>query len=308
MEKGVFTSRKCGAFLVTLTIMLLMLLLAGCGGAPAPQSAASEQKLAIRVATDYRNDSIGYQQLQDFARLLQEKSENTIVVKLYSTGEWSQPDSFIDYVKLGSVEMVCLEPAEMNQLQPAYALYQQPYLFDSLQAVERYISGEAGSKALRTLPQSYYGVGFVPDGYQYLMDDGQPQWLSYGELKRKGQTKALGDAVVYDLRAIYSLQPLVTLQSWWDELSQEQQAWIQESFAEALAASFAQQADKDPAQALLSSGVVFQDNATPGWQSYSGLYLNQRENYFAEHSDSLTAYWRPVVAEPPASGEEDEAP
>ena len=299
---------KKHAFFIGLLALLIVLLLAGCGGAPAPQAAASEQKVAIRLATDYRKESIGYQQLEDFARILQEKSQNTIVVSLYGSGEWSQAYSFVDYIKLGSLEMACLKPAEMIRLQPAYELYQQPYLFTSLQAVESYISGDAGKKALQTLPPEYYGIGFVPDGYQYLLDDGQLQWLSYGELKQKGQTKALGESRVYDLRAVYSLQPVVTLRSWWDALTEEQQGWIQESFAEAITASFAQQVDKDPAQTLLSNSVVFEDSTAPAWSSYYNLYLNQREEYFAAHSDSLTAYWRPVVEQAPTVGEEEITP
>lgn len=286
-------------------ILIFALLLSGCGGAPAPQTAESEQEVAIRLATNYRRDSIGYQQLQEFARLLQDKSGNTLVVKLYDVGTWSKAESFIDYIKLDSLEMACLQPAEMNRLQPAYELYQQPYLFSNLQNVQTYISGEVGQKALQTLPEEFYGIGFVPDGYLYLLDDGQPQWVSYGELRQKGQTKALEGVSVFDLKAVYSLQPLVTLRSWWDTLTVEQRTWIQESFQEALTSSFAQQEDKDPAQTLLASGVIFQDITTPGWNNYSYLFLNQREAYFAAYSNSLTAYWRPIDTQVPATGEEE---
>ena len=135
-----------------------------------------------------------------FARLLQEKSGNTMLVKLYSAGAWSQSESFVEYIKLGSLEMACLEPTEMQRLQPAYGLYQQPYLFTTLQAVESYITGDVGRKALDTLPAEYYGVGFVPDGFQYLLQSGDAQWVSYGTLKNMGQTKALEGIAVYDLQ------------------------------------------------------------------------------------------------------------
>ena len=98
------------------------------------------------------------------------------------------------------------------------------------------------------------------------------------------------------------------MRSWWDGLTEEQQNWVQESFNQALTSSFAQQQDKDPAQTLLANGVVFEDSTAPAWNSYSNLYLNQREAYFAEHSNSLTAYWRPVVAEPPTNEEEEPTP
>lgn len=294
----------------TLVLMLMaVFLLQGCKAAPVPQAADGEHHMVIRLATDYRVDSIGYQQLQDFGNRLQEKSENTMVVQLYSRGEWSKAESFADYVQLGTVEMACLPITNASLLQPAYMVYDQPYLFSNLPAAQTYITGEAGRKALNTMPPAYYGIGFVPDGYLYLLNNGQLQWISYGDLKQMGQTKALAGTKVYDLKALYSVQPLVTSRVWWDELGEQQQSWIQESFQEAVVASFVQQTDKDPAQSLLSAGVIFQANTTPEWSSYSGAYLQQRETYFAEHSDSLTAYWRPVVVEPqePLVGEEEPA-
>lgn len=106
--------------------------------------------------------------------------------------------------------------------------------------------------------------------------------------------------MVFDLQAIYSLQPLVGMRTWWETLTEEQQSWVQESFQEALSASFAYQTEKNPTQALLSSGVAFSDGA-----SHTNQYLQQQEAYFAEHSDSLTAYWRPVVAPAPTEAGEE---
>lgn len=299
--------KKWNIFALVLVLLLIFCFLSGCSQTAMPQTTGTSQRIVIRLATDYRIDSIGYQQLQEFGRKVQEKSQNTMVVKLYSRGEWSQPDSFADYLKLGSLEMASLSVAYASQLQPAYAIYEQPYLFSSLQEVEQYITGAAGRKALDALPAPFYGVGFVPDGYLYLLQQVQPQWVSYGDLKRMGQTKALADTEVYDLRAIYSLHPLVTSRQWWDGLTEQQQSWIVESFQDAVTISFAQQADKEPAQSLLSAGVVFQESTVPQWSSYSQVYLQQRETYFSEHSDLLTVHWRPVSAQTPATGEEESA-
>ena len=300
--------KKWNGFMLVLMVFWILVCMPGCDRAPAPETAASEQRMAIRLATDYRADSIGYQQLQEFARLIQEKSENTIVVNLYERGEWSEADSFAEYVALESIEMACMPLEQAKQLQAAYAVYEQPYLFSGLQAVESYIAEEAGRKALDLLPDAYYGIGLVPDGYLYLVNDGDLRWVSYGDLKQLGQTKALGNAAVYDLQAVYQLQPLVTSHSWWDSLTEEQQGWVQESFREALSVAFIQQEDKNPAQSLLSAGVVFQDSTMPEWSAYSSMYLSQREQYFAEHSDGLTAYWRPVAVQPLITGEEEPAP
>ena len=272
-----------------------MLILCGCGGAPAPETAASNQKLVIRIATDYRDDSIGYRCLQDFAHLVQDKSGNTVQVKLYHTGEWSNAESFIPYVRMESLDMACLEAADAMALQPEFAVYSQPYLFSSLQEVQNYISGEAGRAALNRVGKPFYAVGFMPDGYAYLLNDGEPRWISGANLKKLGQTKALEGVQVYNLKALYRIQPLITSAGWWEARTEEEQTWITDSLREAVEASFAQQEDKDPVNALQDAGATFVDSSDASWGGYSSLYLNQRELYFAEHSDALTLHWRPVT-------------
>lgn len=153
--------KKRNILVLMLFFGVLSLIMIGCGDkAQSRKLWPGEQELAIRLATNYRQGSIGYQQLENFAQTLQEKSENTIVVKVYATNEWSNAEEFAEYVELGSLEMACLKLESAEQLQTAYALYKQPYLFSNLQAVESYILGAEGRKALDILPQDFYGVGF----------------------------------------------------------------------------------------------------------------------------------------------------
>ena len=60
--------KKRNILVLGLFFLVLSLTVIGCGDkAPTQETLAGEQKLAIRLATDYRQGSIGYQQLENFA-------------------------------------------------------------------------------------------------------------------------------------------------------------------------------------------------------------------------------------------------
>ena len=288
-----------------LFLAVLLFLLPGCGKeSTTPQNEKNDQELAIRILTDFRQDSIGYRQLEEFAQLLQEKSDNTVAVKLYQRGDWGPASGFIEYLDMNTVEMVCLQPPEMNKLQPAYEIFMQPYLFADLNEAESYVTGEEGEKAMSYLPAKYHGVGLVTDGYQYLVAAENGGWLDYGDLKWQGQTKSLAGIPVYDLKAVHELDLLLAKDTWWKELTEEEQEWITDAFRESQKASFSVQREKDFNKGLVSAGILLQGSDQPEWNSYYALYLNQRESYFSEHVDKLTQHWRPTAVLPPMTGEE----
>lgn len=51
--------KRWSRFTLVLMVILLTVFLQGCNSAPAPQTLGNEQRMVIRVATDYRMDSIG---------------------------------------------------------------------------------------------------------------------------------------------------------------------------------------------------------------------------------------------------------
>ena len=65
--------KRWSRFTLVLMVILLTVFLQGCNSAPAPQTLGNEQRMVIRVATDYRMDSIGYQQLQEFGKMVESK-------------------------------------------------------------------------------------------------------------------------------------------------------------------------------------------------------------------------------------------
>lgn len=286
--------RQCAElpyFVLFLFLSLSLFLFSGCSNAK--QALEQKATYAIRVATDFREEDLGYQQLCVFAQSLSELSDGALEVKLYKKGEWSEAERFAEYVTCGSLEMACVPITQAIALQPIYAIYEQPYLFSDLKAVEEYSLSNAAQNALRLLPQSYYGLGFVASGYNYLVQKESLQSLSYGSVKHLAEIHELDDAVVYDVRAQYDIQPLIVSSKWWNTLTESEQTWIQESFNKSLKYILEYQREFD-SKPLEECEIIVQSVLPVGLSEYTERLLSQREAYFSSHSDTLTAYWRPT--------------
>lgn len=279
-------------FMLILLLSFSLFLFSGCSNTKqVPEQKASH---VIRIVTDYREDDLGYQQLFTFAQSLAEISDGALEARLYQSGEWSKAESFIEYLDCESIEMACISISQAIDLQPMYAIYEQPYLFYNLQAVENYVLGNAAQTALNLLPASYHGVGWVANGYNYFVQKQSLQSVSYGTLQHLLQICELSDAMVYDVQAQYSLYPLIASSKWWNTLTELEQAWIQESFEKSLEYILNYQKETLPQQ-MTEDGIILQSVLPAELSKYTEQWISQREAYFASRSDVLTAYWRPAV-------------
>lgn len=291
-HKKEYWQRMLANLVLLIMVALSLFLFSAC--APVEPQNYQETAQVIRIGTDYKKEDLGYQQLQIFAQTVSEKSNGAIEVKVYATEEWSPAESFIEYLDAGALEMVCLPSIEATKLQPMYEIYQQPYLFSNMQAVETYLSGNGAQKALQQLPEKYYGVGFVADGYAFWMQGLSAEWVSYGTVKHLAEIHELKDTPVYDVRAVYHLHPLLASQTWWSSLTKQAQQWIVESYQDSLKSIYIHQKEIAPKR-LTELGVVLYQTLPAEQAGLMEKWLNQRELYLASHSDILTAYWRPTV-------------
>lgn len=285
---------------------LLTVLLTGCS---LPEHASftgvKETASVIRLATDFTEDSAGYQQLQQFAQLLEKKSDGSWKVKLYQTGQWGRESSFLDYLRLDCVEMVCLRGQSLAGQAPAYAVYGLPYLFSSPQEAAGYMQGFKGTEALAVLPALWKGMGLVNDGYLYLLEEnGMRSWESFSALKKRAQVKGfVEDTVITASQAYYQLHVVLTQQSFWDGLQEDTQRWITEAMQESLQWSWQQPVATDQQAALLTLGVNCQPLNGEIEHYYQNLLGREREAYFAQNVDGLTVQWRPIVSSEQGTGE-----
>lgn len=292
---------------VWLALLLATLLLMGCDRIQSiPEEQESYAKV-IRMATDLSKGSLGYEQLEYFAAQLQEVSQGKLELALYQQGEWGTAESMLEYLRLGSVEMVCLSSNAFIAIHPAFEIYDIPLLFAGLSAVQRYAEGEQGLGALAILGSGYHPLGWVGNGYLYMMQTGESvSWHPITELQRKAQLKALPeDGMIFAAEAYYQLEAALCRQKWWESCTEEEKGWIEEAFAVANDWSWQQQTVQNMAIVLEQLEVPIQNFTTEQLQAYQRQWMAARESYFAQHSDALTGQWRPVNVEH-SGGEEDE--
>ena len=291
-HKKEYWQRMLSNLVLLLAVSLSLFLFGGCTMAESQTEHDATQ--VIRIATDYREEDLGYLQLQSFAQTVFEKSAGTMMVQLYKKDEWSTAERFVDYLNIDALEMACLPMSQAITLQPMYEIYEQPYLFSGLQAVEAYLSGSAMQKALQHLPEAYHGVGLVADGYSYWVQGASARMMSYGAVKHLAEIHELKNTYVYDVQAIYRLHPLVASGTWWTTLSEQQQTCIVDSFQESIKSILIHQKEIAPKRLAESGADVY--SILPVEQAgITGQWMNQRETYFLLHSDALTIYWRPTV-------------
>ena len=286
MEAGWKRKYRRHAWMSDLILLMLLLLplflLSGCVSNAV--SVTGRNPEVIRLVSDYEQEDLGYWQLEAFAQALQEKSDGALTVQLYKKDAWSKAESFVAYLDAGSIEMVCMPMEEAISMQPSFAVYKQPYLFSGLQAVENYVLGAASKKVLQQLPNGYYGIGLVADGYQYLVQQETMKSYSYGTLKRLAKIHELDGAAVYAVQAIYQLHPLIASRDWWVDLTEQEQLWVQDAFTESLQNAFVYQKDI-AGQRLYESGITVQSVLPPELTGYTEQYMMQREAYFSVHAD-----------------------
>lgn len=284
-------------YILGLILLMLLLFASGCTNSFLGMGEEeSVQVKVIRLATDLPTSSLAYRQLEEFGRQLAEISDGKWQLALYPEGEWGSAKSMLEYLYLGSLDMLCLSTKNLSSVDKSFAVYQQPLLFADETEVQYYLDSQQGKDALTLLGEKYQPLGWVENGYLYLMQTASgDEWCSLVELEKMVQLKSLpAQSSIYAEKVYYQLQGVFCQGKWWSECNETEQKLITDAF------KMAQERSRANYEALLkerlaATGVVIQALPPEIAMVYQAQWLAVKENYFAQHSNSLTKYWRPVV-------------
>ncbi len=169
-----------------------------------------------------------------FRELVHERLGDRVTVEVYPSGQLMNDDDSIEALAFGEVQMIAVSLSKFDRLTKKYQVFDLPFMFRDLHAVERFQKGPAGQELLDAMvDKGLQGVAFWHNGMkhftgpvamtvpnaadglkfrimesdvlqaQFLQVGGNPQKMAFGEVYQALQTGAV-DAQENTWSNIYS--------------------------------------------------------------------------------------------------------
>lgn len=125
--------------------LLLCLLLCGCGGT------AQEQNMPLLILRYGENQPEDYpttKAAEHFARLVEERTQGKICIRLYCNGELGDENQVFEQVQFGGIDMTRVSLGTLAEYHPEVEVLQLPFLYDDAEHMWRVLDGPIGEKFL----------------------------------------------------------------------------------------------------------------------------------------------------------------
>ncbi|WP_368503916.1 TRAP transporter substrate-binding protein [Alkalihalophilus sp. As8PL] len=164
----------------------LALFLAACGGSDSTQgngSASNGEEVAteqtdsktIRAGIGLNNEHPQYKGLEKFAELVEERTDGSIVVETYHSGQLGDDRSMMEALQLGTQEVTVPSTAPIANFVSEFSVFDFPFLFPSSEVADEVLDGEVGQSFLDKLEdQNLMGLAYWENGFRNLTNSKQP--------------------------------------------------------------------------------------------------------------------------------------
>ncbi len=227
-------------------LVLATVLVAGCGGgAGGGGEAAQDQVYLIKFPHVTAPGTPKGQAAQRFKELAEARFPGRVVVEVYPSSQLMNDDDSLEALAFGEIQMIAVSLSKFDRFTHSYQVFDLPFLFPSLEAVEAFQASPAGRATLTEIAdRGFLGLAFWHNGMkqlsgplplqmpedadglkfrimesdvlqaQVLQIGGSPQKMAYGEVYQALQTGAI-DAQENTWSNIYSskfyeVQPYIT--------------------------------------------------------------------------------------------------
>lgn len=125
-------------------LFLALLLLCGCNAGKHSQ----KPELILRYADNQPQDYPTTMAAEYFARLVQERTQGKICIRVYSNGRLGDENSVLEQVRFGGIDFTRVSLATLSDVFPDAEIFQLPYLYKDADHMWRVLDGKIGTDFL----------------------------------------------------------------------------------------------------------------------------------------------------------------
>ncbi|MEE9207739.1 MAG: DctP family TRAP transporter solute-binding subunit, partial [Gemmatimonadota bacterium] len=148
-----------------LTVTAAAFALAGCGGG----GTAEDQVYLIKFPHVTAPGTPKGQTAQRFKEQAEARFPGRVVVEVYPSSQLMNDDDSLEALAFGEIQMIAVSLSKFDRLTHAFQVFDLPFLFPSLAAVEDFQSGPAGQTLLTELTdKGFLGLAFWHNGMKQV--------------------------------------------------------------------------------------------------------------------------------------------
>jgi TRAP-type C4-dicarboxylate transport system substrate-binding protein len=137
----------------------------------------------LKIATVSPDGTFWMQEMRAGAEEIRKKTQGRVEFKFYPGGVMGSDESVLRKIRIGQLQGGAVTSSSMTPIAPDIAIYELPYLFDSLDQVD-YVRSKMDAGLIQALEKKgFIGFGFAEGGFSYMMSD-EPL-LSVAEMSGK---------------------------------------------------------------------------------------------------------------------------
>jgi len=151
----------------TISSIALAVLLSACSDAPESPSAA--EPIVIKFPHVVGVGTPKGQAATRFEALAEARFPGRVDIQVYPSGQLMNDDDSIEALAFGEIQMIAVSLSKFDRLTHAFQVFDLPFLFPDIAAVERFQRSEVGRSLLTTLTDDgFLGLGFWHNGMKHF--------------------------------------------------------------------------------------------------------------------------------------------
>ncbi len=105
-----------------------------------------------------------------FKQAVQDRLAGRVRVDVFPSSQLMNDDDSLESLAFGEVQMIAISLSKLNRLTHKFQVFDLPFLFPDLQAIESFQASEAGDELLNELAdRGIQGLTFWPNGMKHMM-------------------------------------------------------------------------------------------------------------------------------------------